>query len=61
MKGACEGIAEGKGDIVRLKGTPYYRLKIEHYRAVFTRDKITGNIMIEELNTRTNIKYLRWQ
>ena len=61
LKNACEGLSEGKGDIVRLKGSPYYRLKIEHYRAIFTYDKQTGIITVEEINTRTNIKYRRWQ
>ena len=58
---ALEGLSEGEGDIVKLKGSGYYRLKIEHYRAIFTRDAATGTITVVEVNTRTNIKYRRWQ
>ena len=58
---ALEGLGQDTGDVVKLKGSKYYRLKIEHYRAIFTRDNATGTITIVELNTRTNIKYRRWQ
>jgi mRNA-degrading endonuclease RelE of RelBE toxin-antitoxin system len=58
---ALEGLAEVKGDIVKLAGSENYRLKIEHYRAIFTYDKAEDTITVQELNTRTNIKYKRWQ
>ena len=61
LRNACEGLADGKGDVVRLQGSKYYRLKIEHYRAIFTCDKEAAVIAIEELNARTNIKYRRWR
>ncbi|MCL2630143.1 MAG: addiction module toxin RelE [Firmicutes bacterium] len=60
LRCALEGLADGKGDIVKLQGSEYYRLKIEHYRAIFTYDKAQDIITVEELNTRTNIKYRRW-
>ena len=61
LRKALEGLAQGEGDVVKLKGSDYYRLKIEHYRAIFTYDKTAEIITVEELNTRTNIKYRRWQ
>ena len=57
---ACEGLATAKGDIVKLKGSKYYRLKLEHYRVIFTFDEQAEQILIEEINTRTNIKYRRY-
>jgi len=57
---ACEGLATASGDIVKLKGSNYYRLKIDHYRIIFTYDKEIEQILIEEINTRTNIKYRRY-
>ena len=61
LKKALEGLASGYGDVIKLKGSIYYRLKIEHYRAIFTYDKDADVITVEELNTRTNIKYRRWK
>ena len=58
---ALDGLKEWRGDIVRLAGTNnLFRLKIEHYRAIFSYDggKI---IVVEALNTRTNIKYRRFR
>ncbi|MCL2861091.1 MAG: addiction module toxin RelE [Firmicutes bacterium] len=57
---ACNGLLTASGDIVKLKGTNYYRLKIEQYRIIFTYDKELEQILIEEINTRTNIKYRRY-
>ncbi len=56
---AIEGLRELSGDIVKLKGTKnFYRLKIPHYRILFTYDSKKGEIIvIETINTRTNIKY----
>ena len=58
---ACEELANGKGDIVKLKGSIYYRLKLDKYRVIFTYDANSNTITIEEINTRTNTKYRRWQ
>ena len=57
---ALEGLRELKGDIVRLAGKKgLYRLKIEHYRIIFS---YTGGkiIIVETIDTRTNIKYRRF-
>jgi len=58
---ACEDLVNEKGDIVKLTGSRYYRLKLDKYRIIFTYDSDTNIITIEEINTRTNIKYRRWQ
>ena len=58
---ACEGLSTATGDIVKLKGTKYYRLKIDHYRIIFTFNEQAEQILIEEINTRTNIKYRRYK
>ena len=57
---ACDGLATASGDIVKLKGSSYYRLKIDHYRIIFTYDREQEQILIEEINTRTYIKYRRY-
>ena len=57
---ALKGLRELKGDIVKLKGYPNrYRLKIHHYRILFSIDDdgIVQIIMVDTINTRTNIKY----
>lgn len=47
-----------KGDIVKLKGYDnFYRLKISHYRVLFYIDASGEIIVVETINTRTNIKY----
>lgn len=55
---ALNELAELKGDIVPIKGTPNrYRYKIAHYRIVFERVKGGIIITVIEINTRTNIGY----
>ena len=50
------------GDIVRLEGSQnLYRFKISHYRIIFTYDKDGKIIIVETIDTRTNIKYRRFQ
>lgn len=61
LEKALEGLKELKGDIIHLSGTrDKYRLKIEHYRVIFAYNggKI---IIVEAIDTRTNIKYRRYQ
>lgn len=58
---ALEKIKNLEGNIVRLKGTNnLFRYKIEHYRIIFRYDG-KQIIIIETINTRTNIKYRRFQ
>ena len=57
---ALDDLSEWKGDIVQIKGTKYYRLKIHKYRFVFTYDSTIDIICVEEINTRTNINYREW-
>jgi mRNA interferase RelE/StbE len=33
--------ADGRGDVKRLQGSPYYRLRIGRYRVVFDEDQTT--------------------
>lgn len=55
---ALDGLRELKGDIVKLSGYEnFYRLKIHHYRILFTIDAKGRIIIVEAINTRTNIKY----
>ncbi|WP_294857357.1 type II toxin-antitoxin system RelE/ParE family toxin [uncultured Oscillibacter sp.] len=57
---ALEGLKELNGDIVKLKGTDnLYRLKIEHYRIVFSIEKGALKVIVISINTRTNTKYRR--
>ena len=49
-----------KGDIVKLKNSEFYRLKIPKYRFIFTYDGEINVISVEEINTRTNINYRRY-
>lgn len=58
---ALDKLKELDGDIVKLKGTKnLYRYKINHYRIIFeyNGDEI---IIVETIDTRTNIKYGRYQ
>ena len=57
---ALDDLMFWKGDIVKLKGSEYYRLKIPKYRFIFTYDNEVNVISIEEINTRTNINYGRY-
>lgn len=61
LERALEGLKELKGDIVHLKGTEgLFRLKLSHYRIIFA---YRGGelIIVETIDTRTNIKYRRYQ
>lgn len=58
---AIEGLKTLTGDIVKLQGTKnLYRLKIHHYRIIFS---YSGGeiIIVEAIDTRTNIKYRRFK
>ena len=49
------------GNIVKLSGTKdLFRMKIDHYRIIF---RYNGGeiIIVEAIDTRTNIKYRRYQ
>lgn len=52
---AIEGLKELEGDIVKLQGSEMYRLKIYHYRIVFTYNSNDSIITIEEINSRGDI------
>lgn len=57
---ALDDLGELKGDIVKLKGyTNRYRLKVYHYRILFSIDDdgVVQVIIVDTINTRTNIKY----
>jgi len=60
LRKALVGLEEWKGDIIKLKGSEYYRLKIPQYRFIFTFDNGISVISVEEINTRTNINYGRY-
>lgn len=55
---ALEKLKELDGDIKKLKGFDnYFRLKIAHYRILFSIDQNGQIIIVETIDTRTNIKY----
>lgn len=55
---AMEKLKELDGDIKKLKGCDnMYRFKINHYRILFSIDRNGNIIIVETINTRTNIKY----
>lgn len=59
---ALEELSRLEGDIVPLAGTKdTYRYKIDHYRIIFQRVRGELVITVIEINTRTNIKYGRYQ
>ena len=60
LRKALRGLEKWKGYIVRIGNTSYYRLKIPHYRIIFEYNKGINVIEVEEINTRTNIKYRRY-
>ena len=60
LRKALEKLELWEGDIVKLKNSDYYRLKIPKYRFIFTYDNGINIISIEEINTRTNINYGRY-
>ncbi len=58
---AIDDIRELRGNIARLAGTEdLFRYKLEHYRIIFTW-RGSELIIIETIDTRTNIKYRRYQ
>ena len=60
LRKALDGLEKWEGDIVKLKNSDYYRLKIPHYRFIFEYDNGINVISVEEINTRTNINYGRY-
>jgi len=52
---AIDGLRELEGDIVKLKGTEKYRLKIYHYRIIFAYDSVNNIIVVEEIGSRGDI------
>ena len=55
---ALDKLKRLEGDIVKLKGKDnLYRLKIPHYRILFSIDHEGNIVVVETINTRTNIKY----
>lgn len=55
---ALDGLAELNGNIVRIEGHDnFYRLKISHYRFLFSVDFDRDVVTVKTINTRTNIKY----
>ena len=60
LRKTLHDLKEWKGDMVKLKGSSYYRLKILQYRFIFTYDDGINVVSIEEINTRTNINYRRY-
>jgi len=59
LRKALDDLEEWKGDIVKLN-SDYYRMKIPQYRIIFTYDNGINVISVEEINSRTNIKYGRY-
>ena len=59
LRKSLNELEEWKGDIKKISES-YYRLKIPQYRFIFTFEKEINIIYIEEINTRTNIKYGRY-
>ena len=57
---ALDGLRVLKGDIIKLKNSDCYRLKIPQYRIIYERDDVIRIISVEEINTRTNINYGRY-
>ena len=60
LRKALNDLEEWKGDIVKLKNSEYYRLKLPQYRIIFTYENEINIIVIDEINTRTNINYGRY-
>lgn len=58
---ALERLKVLEGNIVKLNGTRnMFRMKLDHYRIIF---QYNGGeiIIVETIDTRTNIKYRRYQ
>lgn len=45
----------GKGDVRKLKGTDIFRIKIYHYRILFTYDIANDIMVVEEINVRGDV------
>jgi len=45
------------GDIEYIQQNNYYRIKIEHYRAIFTVDEIQNIIEIHAIGTKNDMRY----
>ena len=61
LEKALDGITRLEGNIVKLSGTKnMFRCKIDHYRIIFS---YSGGqiIIVETIDTRTNIKYRRFK
>lgn len=52
---AIDGLANLDGDIVKVKGTDFYRLKIYHYRVIFSCNNQNKEIVIEAIKTRGDV------
>jgi len=52
LEKAIDGLQELNGDIVRIKGTDLFRLKIDHYRIGFAYNNDTETITIEAILPR---------
>ena len=58
---ALDKLKDLEGNIVQLGGTKnMFRMKIDHYRIIF---QYSGGeiIIVETIDTRTNIKYRRYE
>ena len=61
LERALEKLKNLEGNIVKLGGTKnMYRCKMDHYRIIFS---YSGGqfIIVETIDTRTNIKYRRYK
>lgn len=61
LEKALDGLSRLEGNIVKLRGTKnMFRCKIDHYRIIFS---YSGGqlIIVETIDTRTNIKYRRYK
>jgi len=45
------------GDIEYIRQHEYYRIKIEHYRAIFTIDETENIIEIHAIGTKNDMRY----
>ena len=48
IKGAIENLP--KGDVIKLQGSPYYRLRVGTYRVIF--DRLFNVIKVERIDNR---------
>ena len=52
---AINGLRDLEGDIIKLKGSDKYRLKIYHYRIIFVYDNVNNNIIVEKIGSRGDV------